>query len=82
MALIRAAQSEVVCSAFCDATLGLAIHAMFNVPHKTLSIVSNAFEWPPKVTFVDVSRLGIEITFDLIELLFLIGICCTIKPGN
>ncbi|PZC83172.1 hypothetical protein B5X24_HaOG208645 [Helicoverpa armigera] len=43
VALISAAQSEAVCSAFCNVTLGLAIHAMFNVADGTLSALLYAF---------------------------------------
>lgn len=45
MALISAAQSEAVCSAFCNVTLGLAIHAMFNVADGTLSGLLYAFRY-------------------------------------
>lgn len=43
MAPISATQSEAVCSAFCNVTLGLAIHAMFNVADGTLSALLYAF---------------------------------------
>lgn len=43
VALISATQSEAVCSAFCNVTLGLAIHAMFNVADGTLSALFYAF---------------------------------------
>jgi hypothetical protein len=39
VALIRGIQSGAVGSAFCNVTLGLANHAMFNVPDGTLSIL-------------------------------------------
>lgn len=39
MALISGIQSGAVCSAFCNVTLGLANHAMFNVADGTLSIL-------------------------------------------
>lgn len=39
VALISGIQSEAVCSAFCNVTLGLADHAMFNVADETLSIL-------------------------------------------
>lgn len=39
VALISATQSEAVCSAFCNVTLGLLIHAMFNVADGTLSVL-------------------------------------------
>lgn len=58
MALISATQSEAVCSAFCNVTLGLAIHAMFNVADGTLSALFYAF--CNLFSFLKLNTIGIK----------------------
>lgn len=65
MALISATQSKAVCSAFCNVTLGLAIHAMFNVAHGTLSAQHNAFD---NVMFPRESDIPFYFLMDSVEM--------------